>query len=505
MRFHRRFPCTFYVLSSVERWRSGKQKSATGVDPLASSCLPTTTSQATPNFASVQRTTRLEPGRRDFLFDRSSFTSARGGRSTDQLAQAGGTRNMAEDERSTVVVGSAPPLEDIISGAYTQRPFDLASFYAYAENKIFTENLDFLREVDTLRLEPDPRGYKSRLLKIMAEFVDVNSDSEVNLSHKIRTETQNRVAAVLEALDKDASMEPPDRGCLDDAHEAIVKLVKDDQYARYKDFIAVRRHLRVARLDALWWTQDGLTLKRFFSFPSPINSAESRLHACLASALIPVAVYLSWVGVPWLWVFIAYGYLARILCGPRLDPQAFFVLFILRPLMVDKLAIFEDHFTSGHPKRFAQSIGFVLAAVCTVLAFLELRVVMGIVALCLFGASALAAVFDVCLGCIIFMIAVEADLVPASICDDCKIRYIKGGGQGMASRSQTPSHKSPTQDVERCQKQVCFRGASPASRSGSGNADSNGNRSSQPPLATQSATPPTPAVHSSDALMMAAL
>lgn len=56
--------------------------------------------------------------------------------------------------------------------------------------------------MDTLRLEPDPRGYKSRLLKIMAEFVDVNSDSEVNLSHKIRTETQNRVAAVLEALDK---------------------------------------------------------------------------------------------------------------------------------------------------------------------------------------------------------------------------------------------------------------------------------------------------------------
>lgn len=54
---------------------------------------------------------------------------------------------------------------------------------------------------------------------------------------------------------QDASMEPPDRGCLDDAHEAIVKLVKDDQYARYKDFIVVQRHLRVARLDALWWTQ----------------------------------------------------------------------------------------------------------------------------------------------------------------------------------------------------------------------------------------------------------
>lgn len=78
------------------------------------------------------------------------------------------------------------------------------------------------------------------------------------------------------------------------------------------------------------------------------------------------------------------------------------------PTVVSKPILSAKHtragsFTPGHPKRFAQSIGFVLAAVCTVLAFLELRVVMGIVALCLFGASALAAFFDVCLGCIIFM------------------------------------------------------------------------------------------------------
>lgn len=54
------------------------------------------------------------------------------------------------DERSTVVVGSAPPLEDVISGAYTERPFDLASFSAYAVKNLFSENLDFLREVRRL-------------------------------------------------------------------------------------------------------------------------------------------------------------------------------------------------------------------------------------------------------------------------------------------------------------------------------------------------------------------
>ncbi|CAM9266307.1 unnamed protein product [Ectocarpus sp. 4 AP-2014] len=33
-------------------------------------------------------------------------------------------------ERGTVVVGTAPPLEDVLSQAYTEIPFDLDSFLA---------------------------------------------------------------------------------------------------------------------------------------------------------------------------------------------------------------------------------------------------------------------------------------------------------------------------------------------------------------------------------------
>lgn len=49
----------------------------------------------------------------------------------------------------TVVVGAAPPLEDVISGAYAERPFDLASFSAYSKTHHCAENLDFLKEVGT--------------------------------------------------------------------------------------------------------------------------------------------------------------------------------------------------------------------------------------------------------------------------------------------------------------------------------------------------------------------
>lgn len=53
-------------------------------------------------------------------------------------------------ERGTVVVGTAPPLEDVISRAYTERPFDLDSFLAYAKKNFFAENLAFLEEVSGL-------------------------------------------------------------------------------------------------------------------------------------------------------------------------------------------------------------------------------------------------------------------------------------------------------------------------------------------------------------------
>lgn len=69
-------------------------------------------------------------------------------------------------------------------------------------------------------------------------------------------------------------------------------------------------------------SQEGLTVRRFFTFPSPINSAESRLHACLCTLLVAAALALSWfTGSHWLWVYVAYGYMARALCGPRVDPQ----------------------------------------------------------------------------------------------------------------------------------------------------------------------------------------
>ena len=74
--------------------------------------------------------------------------------------------------------------------------------------------------------------------------------------------------------------------------------------------------------------------------------------------------------------FMVYGYFTRSLCGPRLDPQvtcsmqqvclgltvppfqAYFVLFVLNPLLVDKLGVVpQGDWVPSLPRRFAQLVG----------------------------------------------------------------------------------------------------------------------------------------------------
>ncbi|CAM9250730.1 unnamed protein product, partial [Ectocarpus fasciculatus] len=333
------------------------------------------------------------------------------------------------DKGSTVLVGTAPPLEDVLSGAYKEPPFDRDSFSAYATKTFFAENLAFLEEITALRGQWDLEKYRVDLLHIMSEYVGGNSPSEVNLSAKELKETEARVAPVLDGLDQDTLMEPSDRSCLDGAYNAILEMVRADNYARYKDFVVTQRQLRVSSLEAVWWMQDGLTMETFFSFPNPINNAESRLHGCLTTLYVPIALILAWQGVPWLWVWITFGYTARLLCGPRLDPQAFFVLFVLRPFVVDKLGLIENDFTAGPPKRFAQAIGLMFAASCMVLAFCKQNVAMACLAAGLFGASFLAGFVDFCIACAIFGMAVRAKIVPDDVCEACSLRYVSGVDQ----------------------------------------------------------------------------
>lgn len=95
-----------------------------------------------------------------------------------------------------------------------------------------------------------------------------------------------------------------------------------------------------------------MTLQEFFSFPTPINDAESRLHNSVTWILVCASMLLDYfVGFPYLYFYVLYGFTVRVLTGPRLCPNAFFILYILRPAMV-KLGILKNLFLPSPPKRY---------------------------------------------------------------------------------------------------------------------------------------------------------
>src|SRR5688572_29331661 len=89
--------------------------------------------------------------------------------------------------------------------------------------------------------------------------------------------------------------------------------------------------------------------QRLFGFPNPVNETSARLVA--AGVIVQALAFLllrQW----WLLVPIAYGFVARVLSGPRFSPLGQFVTRVVTPRIAT-----EHVFVPGPPKRFAQGMG----------------------------------------------------------------------------------------------------------------------------------------------------
>jgi len=119
--------------------------------------------------------------------------------------------------------------------------------------------------------------------------------------------------------------------------------------------------------------------------------------------------------VPWLIAVIAYGFIARVLAGPRLSPLAQLVLRVVIPAL--KLPYRP---VAGPPKRFAAVIGAVVSTTSLILYFgfgshVAAYAVLGV----LVAAAGLEAVFGYCLGCRAFSILMRFGVLPETVCEDC--------------------------------------------------------------------------------------
>lgn len=152
-------------------------------------------------------------------------------------------------------------------------------------------------------------------------------------------------------------------------------------------------------------------MKRFFSFPNPVNDAAARTVA-LGVVTMSVVAFVS--GAAWILIPLTYGFLARVAAGPTLSPLGQFAVRVTAP----KLPRWQK-LVPGPPKRFAQTIGlaFSTAALITWLSagWLDARWIL----LPLVGAATLEGVFGFCLGCTVFSWLIRAGLIPEDVCVEC--------------------------------------------------------------------------------------
>lgn len=152
-------------------------------------------------------------------------------------------------------------------------------------------------------------------------------------------------------------------------------------------------------------------LSHLFSFPDPVNEVSARL---VAGGVVILAVATIALDQPWLTVPLAYGFLARVLTGPKLSPLGQLVTRVITP------ALGRDKPVSGPPKRFAQGMGLTFSTTAAVLALGfgqrgAAYVVLGL----LVAAATLESVFAYCLGCKVFGLLMRAGVVPEEVCERC--------------------------------------------------------------------------------------
>jgi hypothetical protein len=149
----------------------------------------------------------------------------------------------------------------------------------------------------------------------------------------------------------------------------------------------------------------------FFSFPNPVDDAAARTVAIGVVTLCIVTFVTGWA---WLLIPLTYGFLARVLAGPKISPLGRFAVHVAAPRLVS-----WQKFVPGPPKRFAQSIGLAFSGAALVTWLTAGWGTARFILLPLIGAASLEGFLGYCLGCTIFGWLIRFGLIPDSVCADC--------------------------------------------------------------------------------------
>lgn len=166
-------------------------------------------------------------------------------------------------------------------------------------------------------------------------------------------------------------------------------------------------------------------LAKLFTFPNPVNEKAARTVAFVVMVLAAVTLASAWY---WLLIPLAYGFIARVLTGPKLSPLGRLASSVIAPHLGAQKPV------PGPPKRFAQAIGAAIttAAAVAALGFSAHGVADLLLAILLLAAG-LESIFAFCVGCQVFRLLMRLGLVPAEVCAECADIWARPG-QALGGR-----------------------------------------------------------------------
>jgi hypothetical protein len=152
-------------------------------------------------------------------------------------------------------------------------------------------------------------------------------------------------------------------------------------------------------------------VRKLIGFPNPVNEVSARL---VATGVVVMAVTTVLLRPTWLLAVLFYGFVARVLTGPKLSPLGQLVTRQITPRLP-----FKQKLVAGPPKRFAQGMGMTFSGTALVLALTDHWFAASVVLGLLIAAASLEAFLGYCLGCKSFALLMRAGIIPESVCEEC--------------------------------------------------------------------------------------
>jgi Domain of unknown function (DUF4395) len=153
------------------------------------------------------------------------------------------------------------------------------------------------------------------------------------------------------------------------------------------------------------------SVSKLLYFPNPVNEKAARTVAfvVLVISIVGLATSSYWLFVP-----LAYGFVARVLTGPRLSPLGWVASSLIAPRLGEPKPV------PGPPKRFAQAIGATLTTTGAVVAFgLGAHTAGDVLFALVIVAAGLESLAGYCVGCKLFALLMRAGVIPQRVCLQC--------------------------------------------------------------------------------------